>query len=427
MTIYDRAAAFGRTCQSPRTGFVHLFNGQAGGDAIPIYENFCFAIALIRQRTAEGVLEGKDLLERLFAFQAPAGFAWEGNFPVYLHDFPRCWNPLQPLRIAPLLVQLLRDFHAVLPEEFRAKMSEVLWRLLEAVRRKRETRPLEPLWERRYLALTGPLEGSYEPMTSAEAAEELITASLQSFDLTPFQRLIHPVLKAYAGPSPSESQEGKEPSPTLLDWWGGSKAHQHHPLQLELAALPLPPGRIELPWSGAMGGWQMRCSELFALSFAPASKAGAERLALRLLWMGEGGIESLCIPAGDADVWIEEDRGLKICFDLPEKESIDRNDLFEAEIYCSLAETTRITVQDSFATSFGLGESIQIQTPHLTLSLKFELQEGEGHFCGHLLRSNRPFQKQCKGPLLHEAFDWKVGIRTLRRSKKTSLCITLKW
>ena len=81
----------------PRTGFFH------DNELIPIYENFCVAFHLIRQNKVAEVQEGRRLLERLFAFQAP-----DGNFPLYLHDYPRCFQSVMALRIAPILYHLLQ-------------------------------------------------------------------------------------------------------------------------------------------------------------------------------------------------------------------------------------------------------------------------------------------------------------------------------
>lgn len=115
----DLAVAAGRKRQSPRTGFVHLFAAdETATDTVPIYENFCFALALFRQKTGESVLEGKELIERLLAFQTETG-----SFPIYLHDYPRCWDPLMPLKIASLLLILVRHFSPVLGEELREKID----------------------------------------------------------------------------------------------------------------------------------------------------------------------------------------------------------------------------------------------------------------------------------------------------------------
>ena len=116
----DLALAACRKRQSPRTGFVHLFAGEESSpDTIPIYENFLFAFALFRQKTAESVLEGKELVERLIGFQTECG-----NFPTYLHDFPRCWDHSLPLKVAPIAVQLLRAFGSVLGAELKALLEK---------------------------------------------------------------------------------------------------------------------------------------------------------------------------------------------------------------------------------------------------------------------------------------------------------------
>src|SRR3990167_7288503 len=92
----DLAVTAGRKRQSPRTGFVHMHPDEAASDTIPIYENFCFVLALFRQKTAESVSEAKQLLERLLCFQTS-----NGNFPLYIHDYPRCWDLLLPLKLGP--------------------------------------------------------------------------------------------------------------------------------------------------------------------------------------------------------------------------------------------------------------------------------------------------------------------------------------
>ena len=42
------------------------------------------------------------------------------------------------------------------------------------------------------------------------------------------------------------------------------------------------------------------------------------------------------------------------------------------------------------------------------------------------LRANRPAQTACKGDLLYEAFDWRVAMRTLRRSPDCLIAVSMK-
>ena len=71
MRTIDLAYSAGKNRQSPRTGLVHgegLF-----ADTISIYDNFCYAYALLCQKRAETVIEAKSILTRLFSFQTGAG------------------------------------------------------------------------------------------------------------------------------------------------------------------------------------------------------------------------------------------------------------------------------------------------------------------------------------------------------------------
>ena len=86
--LIDLAIASGRRRLSDQTSFVHLSYETEGAkhDTIPLFENFCYALGLFRSKLTEDIAEGKALLERLFAFEV------EGNFPVYLHEYPVCRN-----------------------------------------------------------------------------------------------------------------------------------------------------------------------------------------------------------------------------------------------------------------------------------------------------------------------------------------------
>ena len=418
----DLAVQFGRTCQSPRTGFIHLFLDQPGGDTIPVYENFCFALALIRQKTAEGVSEGKELFERLFAFQAPANTLWEGNFPVYLHDYPRCWNSLQPLCIAPLLRMLLKQFSSILNPEFKEKAAAALAGLLASIERHRARKGLSPFWERRYQALLGHSVLFEEPASAEAWAQELITADLLDEGKRNISRLVHPLL-GYTGPGSEEAQERFEPKPTLLEWWmHPNRSYRPHPLQIELAALPDEGEEPSTLWSGEAGGWQVRQTPESTLSFSDAASGEGEKNLLRCRWEGTALIHSLAIPGALGRQRIEgTERGVEIIFDLPETFDVSQNDLIEAAAYCNVSEETELFVAGEKASNFGLGDSVEIRTPKLLLRLRFDLVGGSGSFCGQISRSNRPLQTSCRGEELYSAFDWKISLRTLRRSADACL------
>ncbi len=414
----SNAIQLARSCLSPRTGFVHLFAGQAGGDCIPIYENFCYAIALIRQKTVQGVQEGKEILLRLYPFQVMTE-AFYGNFPLYLHEYPRCYSPMQPLRVAALLQQLLKDFSHVLEESFKEKTRAVIERLVECARRRREEKPYDPVWERRYLALINQRAPVAECQSSAEWAEELITAQLLGVDTLRIAQLIHPALRVYCGPSEREAQDQSEPRLNALEAWA-NRASPPHPQHLEaiVAALPYPPHDL---WSGEVNGWQVRQGDGFALSFSRNRVKGS---ALRYIWGGSS-IHSLVILTLDAELEIiEDERGVSVYFDLPEMSDVEDNDLFEIALYCDLSEETTLRIEHKTGTIFFLSQEVQIQTPDRIIRLMFDLEEGTGDFVGQISRSNRPLQTQRDA---FGAFDWKIALRTLRRSIRARMRLRLSF
>src|SRR5690242_7429818 len=119
MKSIELAIKAGRVRQSPLTGFVHhnYENSERAAETIPVYENFCFALALFRTKSVENVLEAKALLERLFAFQALEGF------PIYLHEFPQVKSRKLEQKLAIVAQFFLRDFSSVLGDFLRSKLE----------------------------------------------------------------------------------------------------------------------------------------------------------------------------------------------------------------------------------------------------------------------------------------------------------------
>lgn len=403
----DLAVSSGRKRQSPRTGFVHLFStDESASDTIPLYENFCFALALFRQKTSEAVLEGKELLERLLAFQAP-----HGNFPIYLHDFPRCWDPLLPLKIAPVLILLLRAFDSILGAELKEKLEYSLQKLLECAEQRGLEKPYAPLWENRFLACIGrPLNPLNTGDFSAQDWFEWIVSTQIADWKEVFAIPYNAQLEVFIGVGSPEAQEKGEPRPSPIEWIlaessngiSSSRLLRDHPDQLY-------------------------CALLYPIDFTScldhdfAMQAGADGT-YRLVWKG---ISLHSLAAFKASRISIQENQVELYYDLSQEMQIGREDLFEAAIYCDFSPETQIFIEGRKGTLFRLGETLSIKTPSLTIDVKCELLSGTGDFCGHLFRGNRPSQISCKGPLLYEAYDWQIGIRTLRRSAPCILRIAL--
>lgn len=376
----DLAIAAGRKRLSPRTGLVHLFAAdENASDTIPLYENFCFALALFRHRSVESVLEGKEVVERLLAFQGA-----EGNFPIYLHDFPRCYDPWMALKIAPILAQIERHFGSVIPAETKKKIGSALERAIRfSVARERP-----PIWEHRFQNLLGN-RAPFSPETPEEWFHWIVSEQLGSKTIhaeIPY----HPLLQAFIGGQ--EIQEKGEPRPSPIEWAlaeaGGfsERLLKDHPAVIQSALLFPVEGAKYLPeeavyWRGG-----------------------------RILWKGASKLHSFSAPGGK---WTSPN---EVVFDLPAHAEPEKGDLIEAAVFCDLSPETQVSIEGIKGTVFKLQETVRIDTPNLMLSLQFTLLEGAGEFSGQISRANRPSQTACRGPLLYEAFDWKIALRTLRRT-----------
>ena len=388
----DLAVAAGRKRQSPRTGFVHLFpNEETFADTIPIFENFCFAMALFRQKSVESIREGKELIERLLAFQTA-----EGNFPIYLHDFPRCYDHWMGLKVAPILLQIQRRFGNVVGAELKEKMSLAYENLMRFAAMR--NRP--PLWEHRYLKLQGK-EFSFQPVAHEEWFHWLVSEQLNALASCP-KLPYHPAFQAFIGGS--ESQEKGEPRPVAIEWALAEKQGfserllRDHPAVLQSAILfPIEPEGYVFPDS--------------AYHVIPEEA--------RILWKGRK-LHSFSAPKGK----MREPN--KIFFDLSEPFIEEKGDLVEAAVFSDISSETEVTIGGKKGTVFSLGDSIEITTPSLTIKLRFDLVEGEGDFCGHISRANRPAQTACKGAFLYEAFDWRIAMRTLRRSSGCQIVASIQ-
>ncbi len=366
MKVVELALKAGRKRQSEITRFVHYCNEapEKSGETIPTYENFCFALALLRSRIVENILEAKALLEKLLAFQI------DGQFPVYLHEYPLCRYAGLGSKLYPVLFFILRDFHMVLGEPLRLQLQEL---------------------QKRYA-----LSEIQRPETPEECAEYLLHAQITGQDKTPALKSWNAKALAFTG---SQRQERGEPALTLYDLflgeWGGrfsSRALQDHPVHLR-ASLVYP-------------------SEALNLSEPAPSLT-------RYFWGSGTPTHSLALST--LGTIMEEEKSLLVV--LPEKEVQEE---MEVVYFYNLHAATHVLINGQKATSFQLGDTVQLISKDFKIEMTFALENGEGRLWGHLYRANRPGQLSCKGEEKHEAFDGAIGLRTIKRGAHASIRICFR-
>ncbi len=364
MKAVELALKAARKRQSEITRFVHhcTENPEKSSETIPTYENFCFALALLRSRLAENVLEAKALLEKLLAFQV------NQEFPVYLHEYPLCRYAGLKSKLAPVIFYILRDFHMVLGDKLRSQLQ----------------------------ALQVPLETVESPKTPEDWAEFLIQAQITGQDKTPAFQFWDRSCLSFIGP---QRQERGEPALTLYDLflgeWGGQyafRALQDHPTHLR--ACLIYPAEISL--------------ETLPTQTVQHKFWGTGHPTHSVVLSTQGSIT-------------EENQSVKIV--LPEKETQEE---MEIAFYYNLHPDTQVTINHQKATSFQLGDTVQLISKGRHIELSFALESGEGQFWGHLYRANRPGQLCCKGLEKHEAFDGVIGLRTIKRDLLSSIKVLIK-
>ncbi len=404
----DLCLAACRKRQSPRTGFIHYFPSEEEVvDTVPLYENFCFALALYRQKTVESALEGKVLLEKLLAFQSP-----DGNFPIYLHEYPRCYDRMQGLKIAPLLLQLERQFSVVLSPDLKKRISFAVENILAS-----SQECSSDLWQLRYEMCKYGLS-SIEPVlrSNSDGIDWLISMQLGEERPFPLKYFFHQELQLVVCPTIAQVQQRFEPKPQLIEWIlaesTGSFSQrllQDHPLQMQLAAL-WPFAHVNhklyeedciLKEPDSLAVWKKPCD--------------LQTDVLRIFW-GKDPLNSFVLPnTPGTGICLIGKKQWEILFDLAEDADLTHNDLFEVLFYCNASPEIRLSINGQNGTTFSLGDQIEICSSSCRISLYFELLSGEGLFRGHFSKANRPSQTKIKN---YEAYDWQIGLRTLCRSRK---------
>ncbi len=369
MKGYELALKAGRLRQSPVTHFIHANpeNPERAWDSIPLYENFCFILALFRAKTAESILEGKALLERLFAFKTDEGF------PLYLHEYPLCRSHRLASKLSIAARFLLRDFNPILGESLKEKLRSMVI----------------------------PFEEGQIPTSPEECADYLIESQLSGKVRIPVLAWWDSKALCFRGP---QKQDKGEPAVTLYDLiageWGGTfskRALIDHPVHLQ-ASLIYPQEE------GLLTSWQ------------PSKKQS--RWA-RNFWGDGNPTHSAVLSTQGAIV----EKGDTIEIHLPSKTVHDE---VEVSYFLNKHSPTHFSVQGIRSTTFQLGETIEVQSGAQNFQMVFSRLQGRGRFWGHLYCANRPGQIGCKGVYQHEAFDWVLGLRTVEREDETRLKIEFR-
>lgn len=382
MKLLDLCLAACKERQSSKTLFLHLHPQDLDcRDTIPIFENFCFALALFKQKTQESVLAGKELIERLLQFQTA-----DGNFPTFIHEYPKAWDPHLSLKIAPVFVHICRDFGSVLSPQFIEKLKSALSKMI--------IKPVNPIWEHRYQALQGirpVIPSNLQPSQWFDwiVSDQLFEKNLQY--PIPFNSYLQLLIEK------TRHFEKDLPKPLAIEYvlaekeGFGARLLEKHPEQIYTSLL--------YPFS---------TSEEFT------DKILWQNDPLQIFWQGQS-LLSLVSP----QAYFKDS-----CFIFDLEGSVDPlKDPFEIEFFVTLKPEISLFINQEKSMVFNFKDTVSIISSTLKIDLIFELISGKGDFLGHISRGNRVGQISCKNNHLYDAFDWHIGLRSLRRLEPCKILV----
>ncbi|MBA2726941.1 MAG: hypothetical protein H0U49_02050 [Parachlamydiaceae bacterium] len=488
--LVEMAYGSGRGWQSPQTGYIHFSYNQLDEDyhhPIPVYENMLFALALMRSRSVENINEAKDILGRLLHFQNEIeGFA-EGNFPVYLHEYPHCRDRQLAVQLIPVFYWMYKNFHHVLGADLKQRLEKALKSVLAfslkthndremsypqgmkiaaghiAAGRILECKVIEEEGNKLlsgYAEMNKPNTSILMPawVTPSGIADLLlafqmiypsISKSPEESFWTHLKNTWHAETEAYCGPGWHESQRGSDPQPTLYDYFLGYfsgkcsyRSFLDSPVQLQAILVHPSVDEIQgveypLQFQGNIENcsWLVQQNQRYAYSLIvkPLEFSHAAEKAfhtLKLLW-GQGcTIHSMVYQPTEVakvDIWKEGGKdGETIILYVTLDPVLPNEKNQEISLFIDKAEGLQTKVRGSFSSTFQMGDTINLSDEMIEIELSFNLQEGSGQFFGHIMRGNRPSQIDLKGQKRFNAYDTQLFLRSIRRDEHCMIKVSIK-
>lgn len=473
--MIEMALNAGRHFQSKQTGFVHYFHQAREGDphqAISLYHNFLFVLALFRSRIIENINEGKGLLDRLLIFQNQLEKS-KGNFPVYLHDYPNCWDHFLGIYLLTPFFWILKYFGHILGQELKGKV-EVAAKALFNYAAKLESEKKLPfyvhtrlsasklafgeLWKDVNLLESGNRclqnlqeQGDMDAWDSTESLSHLLIGLQMVYSNikdSPWQNFWKYVVKTwhyktctYIGPCIKEKQLREEPQVSLYDYlmnyFSGQNAARIKILQIsQLEAALIHPSETVIENGSPLHLKGIQDSNQWSV-------LNEKEWGLTLLeWNGGSTpIEKIFTPFrfvfGDsmrAHTFVSqgnhcnkinyalEGSEVSLFFHSTEDADLENRDRQkEINFYLDFHEGMQFFVAGASSNTFKLGEKVEIRSGSQKIEMVFDCLEGDGQFLGHISKGNRPSQIDPKGDNKFHAYDWHFFIRTVRRKGKCVL------
>lgn len=458
--VYDLALGTGRNWQNAQTGWIHYCYNLEDEEThfpIPVYENFLFALALMKSKVGDNVQEAKQILEKLLPFQSE-------SFPVYLHEYPQVKDKWLGIQLLPVYALIFEGFQQVLGEHLKGLLTASLQKVVAFTLKQLEDQPPPYHLSIKLGGTLLHLGRHFQNKDWGEKGESLLDAAFKVEDRRAWLApsligemlvgllLAYPKLQetkwgtlwsnvcncwslrvgAFAGPSWKEYQVGIEPQLTLYDLhmsvFGGAfpyRAFADHPIQLQGVLISesvevFPHDKSVLCYDN----WYLKHHEKFTIGMMSKTSEIPQawekgHVPFKILWGNLNRYRSLVMQGGNCKTISYElkEQGMDIIIELDEPvENDDRERHREICLFTEYYEGDQLLVSDEKATTFKLSDRVTLHNEDRHFQIVFQQIQGSGEFMGHIMRGNRPSQINTKGKHRVEAFDWMIFLRTVRRT-----------
>jgi hypothetical protein len=416
--LYIHALKFGKEHISEESGlYHHCFENRESRDTIPFFENLCLVMALLRSHQTEVMLEGRELLSKLLPFQNK-----EGGFPYYLHQYPFAYHSVASLRSSVALYRIFQVYGHILGGELSKKVEYALSLIPSYSKGLRLSKSAEYLRASfLYSIKEGEIPAPYEIQKSEEIADVLLANDLLQRET---QIPWHSEANQYAGPLYEEKQYQFRPMESLIDLFVGKEIDAKSPVNLHPVLLEDP--KIvryftynPAPWKNIdKGSYCISYLPKFARTETPSTGLHLLRLCTKehmlVLQQKQYGFEA-----------IERENGIDCVLSYKEEPFTDDKQDLECSLFINHQPKIDFLVNGKKGNLLYPGDKGTLTIDGIPFTLTFQVKEGEGNVVAHFVRGNRPSQTSEKVKKEWEAFDWQIAFRTLSRSEKFSLQISL--
>lgn len=409
----QNALTFAREHQSSLTGFIHYsFEEGEVFDTIPLFENICFVLALMRSHVVEKMQEAKELLDKLLYFQSD-----KGAFPVYLHQFPKIEKPLHNVAFLIPLWHIHDKYKSVLGKELAARLTTCMTKLYNYVQSLENLPPIlafqKDLFAFCYYGGEKPILKEL-PLTSKEYADVLSAVQMIDYKLSiPWNQR----LKVFAGEIYNELTFGFKPRKTLVDLYYHPEEKVDQPVMLYGAMLFTPPPE------------EVRDDRDFLMSAFDSydPKEGKKPPGLQLFRVVFGEHVLSCAEWDCKMETKKEEDATIFSFTYPTTLPQERGELFELKLFVNYNPPLEIRVAGEKANTFQLGEEVTLTNEVGTIRITFTEETKGARLFGHLIRGNRNGQTCKKVKKDHAAYDWGIVLRTVHREALCKVRLKLIW